>query len=223
MTYMKSVGLGVFAGLVGAAVWAGISYLTGYEVGWIAWGVGALVGVAVRFASKPDVSLTGDGAEDAIREIRAESNQVGPGVVAAAIAIAAVLVGKYAAVMLVIGNPSAIDFQEELLISYVADEVVAEFEAEGRNVNWPEGVDPRFAEAEADYPRDAWTEASRRWEAMSAEARSQFEEETKAAVAAMMSQESKSAWLASFSAIDLLWFGLAAWTAFKLGASGSEE
>ena len=94
---------------MGAAVWAGIAYFAGYEVGWVAWGIGALVGVAVRFASKPDVSYTGDAAEDAIRELHAESDQIGPGSIAAAIAIVAVLVGKYLAVMLLLGNISLDD------------------------------------------------------------------------------------------------------------------
>lgn len=34
----------IFGGLIGALVWGGIAYLTGYEVGYIAAGVGALVG-----------------------------------------------------------------------------------------------------------------------------------------------------------------------------------
>lgn len=30
--------------IVGALIWAAVSYFTGYEVGWVAWGIGALVG-----------------------------------------------------------------------------------------------------------------------------------------------------------------------------------
>ncbi len=37
----------VIAALVGALVWAAISYYANYEVGWIAWGIGGLVGGAV--------------------------------------------------------------------------------------------------------------------------------------------------------------------------------
>jgi hypothetical protein len=38
------------AALVGAAAWAAITVLTKYQIGWMAVGVGALVGVAVRKA-----------------------------------------------------------------------------------------------------------------------------------------------------------------------------
>ena len=43
---------GCAAAAVGAALWAGITVLTGYQIGWMAVGVGALVGVAVRAAGK---------------------------------------------------------------------------------------------------------------------------------------------------------------------------
>ncbi len=44
--------MGLLAGLVaaaiGAAVWAAIAVITNYNIGWIAIGIGALVGVAIR-------------------------------------------------------------------------------------------------------------------------------------------------------------------------------
>ena len=43
---------GLVAAAVGAALWAGVTVLTGYQIGWMAVGVGALVGVAVRAAGK---------------------------------------------------------------------------------------------------------------------------------------------------------------------------
>ncbi len=39
---------GAVAAVVGAALWATISYLTEYQIGWMAVGVGVLVGFAVR-------------------------------------------------------------------------------------------------------------------------------------------------------------------------------
>jgi hypothetical protein len=38
---------GLVAGAIGAGIWAVIAYFTGFELGWIAWGVGLLVGVGV--------------------------------------------------------------------------------------------------------------------------------------------------------------------------------
>jgi hypothetical protein len=48
----KALIAGVVAALVGAAIWGGIEVLTGYQIGWIAIGIGFLCGFAVRFAGK---------------------------------------------------------------------------------------------------------------------------------------------------------------------------
>lgn len=40
---------GVIAMLVGAIVWGAITYFTQYQIGWMAIGVGFLVGIAIRF------------------------------------------------------------------------------------------------------------------------------------------------------------------------------
>ena len=76
---------GIVAGVAGALVWGGITYATKMEVGWIAWGVGFCVGVAVRY-------LAG-GAEHA-----------GLGVMAAGIAIGSVVLGKFLAVHWLVAN-----------------------------------------------------------------------------------------------------------------------
>jgi hypothetical protein len=70
---------GLIGGAIGGFVWALISYLTNYEVGWIAWGVGFLVGLGVRFADH-----LGDGEEGLLQ-----------GVTAAVMAIGAIGVGTY--------------------------------------------------------------------------------------------------------------------------------
>lgn len=44
----KAVGLGVLACIVGAAAWALVSYSTGYQIGYMAIGIGFIVGMAVR-------------------------------------------------------------------------------------------------------------------------------------------------------------------------------
>lgn len=48
----KAIIAGSIAALVGAGVWAGIEMMTGYQIGWIAIGIGFLCGFAVRFAGK---------------------------------------------------------------------------------------------------------------------------------------------------------------------------
>ncbi len=49
---------GVVAAAIGAALWAMISYMTEYQIGWMAIGVGFLVGIAVRqFGKGTDTSF----------------------------------------------------------------------------------------------------------------------------------------------------------------------
>ncbi|MBM4076348.1 MAG: hypothetical protein FJ267_12000, partial [Planctomycetes bacterium] len=39
------------AGILGASAWGGIAYASGYEIGYLAWAIGGLVGVGVRMSS----------------------------------------------------------------------------------------------------------------------------------------------------------------------------
>jgi hypothetical protein len=52
----QNLGLGMIggaaAGLVGAVLWAAVTYLTEYQIGWLALGVGILVGLGVRWLGK---------------------------------------------------------------------------------------------------------------------------------------------------------------------------
>ena len=43
---------GLLAALVGAGIWAGVTIATEYQIGWMAVGIGFLVGLAVQFAGK---------------------------------------------------------------------------------------------------------------------------------------------------------------------------
>jgi hypothetical protein len=49
---------GGIAGVIGALVWGGIIYGTGYEVGYVAWGIGALVGFGVLLGSQEYSGVT---------------------------------------------------------------------------------------------------------------------------------------------------------------------
>lgn len=70
----KSLGVAAAAALVGAIVWNIIASVTGYELGYVAWGIGALIGFAVI--------LTGSSGQTAA-------------IVCGALAFAAIIGGKY--------------------------------------------------------------------------------------------------------------------------------
>lgn len=50
---------GGFAMLVGAIVWGAITYFTEYQIGWLAIGVGFLVGIAIKFFGRGKSMLFG--------------------------------------------------------------------------------------------------------------------------------------------------------------------
>lgn len=265
---MKPLGAilgGSIGGLIGAVIWAVVTYSSGWEIGWIAWGIGGLVGVGVRLGTSGSGGISHGGT-------------------AVIIALVAVLGGKWAAVRLelsafmagddaplgVIADTivaereeagirvpmppeeyaeslremyppdvwsealqrwEAIDPQQQdamralpplanpqIWLVWLADEVVAEFESEGRDVDWPPGMNVESAWREAHYPADVWAEADTRWDAMSEPDRAVYKAQLEQDMA-LGEQEMLNWWfLQSFTIYDILWVGLAVVTAFRLGA-----
>ncbi|MEX0728739.1 MAG: hypothetical protein WEB58_08830 [Planctomycetaceae bacterium] len=71
-----AVTFGLIAGGIGAFIWGGIGYFTGYEIGWLAWGIGAACGAAVG---------AGSGAVD----------EFVSGMIAVVCALGSIALGKY--------------------------------------------------------------------------------------------------------------------------------
>ncbi len=142
MNMIGAVVGGVLGGLVGAVVWATVTFYSQWEIGWIAWGIGGLVGLGVHLGSR---------RQGGIRF----------GTTAVTLAIAAVLLGKLGAAYIELSTFLATD---EAPLSVIADFVVVEREAAGRPVRMPP---EDLAESLQDMdPPDVWSEAVRRWEAM---------------------------------------------------------
>ncbi|MEZ6040656.1 MAG: hypothetical protein R3C20_09120 [Planctomycetaceae bacterium] len=197
----------LIGGAVRAAIWAGITYATNHEIGWIAWGIGLLVGISVRFAA-------------------GESDGFVPGTIAVLGAILALLAGKYAAVHLLVNhelsNADTITVTSEDMCVGIADEVVEEWETAGKPVNWAPGMTVDEAGSEADYPADIWAEAEKRWNEIPPDEQESQLEERRAAIAMltdmMRGQITDAGFKDSFNAMDLLFFALAVYTAFKVGS-----
>ncbi len=134
----------VIGGLVGAAIWAGITYVTHWEISYIALLVGFLAGLGAQLGAKGQ-----------------EGKSLGA--MAAVVAVAAILGGKYMAVHFSVQSFLNEGADEELVISWFADEVVYEKMLDGDAVRWPSGVDPDEAYEKSDYPKDVWSEARTRW------------------------------------------------------------
>ena len=115
---------------------------------------------------------------------------------------------------------------EEFVISYVADQVVGDFEQQGRPVSWPAGVDPGMAQNQGDYPEDVWAEAEGRWAGWTDEERMAFREARESEVRTNIEESlpevraafSAGGFAGSFSPMDFIFFGLGMVTAWGIGS-----
>src|SRR5690606_15610516 len=99
----------------------------------------------------------------------------------------------------------------------MADEIAAEEMDQGRPVAWPPGMDYEHASRQADYPPAIWTQAQSRWDQLGEDARQEMRRE-RIELAAMLGDVARGpSFAAMFSPWDLLWFGLATVTAFRIG------
>ncbi len=212
---IKGLAGAAIGGLAGALVWTLIGYFLNVEVGWIAWGIGALVGFGMA-----------KGAE--------ESTNTMTGVIAAVIALVTIAGGKYAVVYLQVDKALAeamASADSQLTMDDVkvalADQVVEEFTQEGKKVEWAEGMTLETAESQADYPKDVWAEADKRFTGMPEADRDAMlasMKESQAEFMAVFAEEFRSqGFKDSLSPWDALWAILALGTAFKLGSGAGEN
>jgi hypothetical protein len=182
MHAIRWLAAGSIGGLVGAFIWATIIYFAQAEVGYIAWGIGFLVGICIRFSA-------GEDQEGAF-----------PGGVAILISAASILFGKYLAAVMLLGGMS-ID-----LPPTTADDVKLRMANAGTHEY----------ETWSEVPLDKRTEVEGRWNAMSPEVQALSMDGRRQITAGDIFQE-------SFSPYDILWFLLAAVTAYRLGSGTGTE
>ncbi len=204
----------IVGGLIGAAagviIWVLVGYFAHYEVGWIAWAVGFLAGLGVRYAAYL-------GGEDA---------SVGKGILAVLIAIAAIFTAKLLVFTLLVGWSDRaplreladhIRFDQEGMIAHTADGIVKQMTARGESVAWPAGVTPGKASRQADYPPEIWQQAETAWSQLSPDQQKE-QERMWISFAMVVSQAARRPQFDdTFHPLDLLWFGLAIVTAYKVG------
>lgn len=202
---------GVVGGAVGAAVWAGIAYGLHVEIGWIAWGIGFLVGVGVATLSGSQAGLL-------------------TGLMAAVIALASVAGGKYAAVSMVVDDyaKSALKQQTNVTgedaILVFAGQLVEDAEEKGKKLKWPEGIlGLDDAETLDDFPPDIAADATARWNSMEPEVQetvlADLRAFAKADTEARIDEAKADIFKDTLSPFDALWAFLAVVTAFSIGRS----
>jgi hypothetical protein len=203
---VKAAGAALLGALIGAGIWAGITYATNREVGFIAWGIGGLVGLAVRYAAQ-------------------ESEGPKFGVLAAGVAILAIVAGKFLAVSLLVSSINIgdnIQVTDQDMIVQQADEICKDRQAKGKRVNFPAGMALEKAHKREDYPTDVWQEATKKWNALGPAEQQRLIAEEKKEIeqfAGELKGELRNiGFRESFSPFDILWFLLATITAYRLGA-----
>ncbi|HKC41404.1 MAG TPA: hypothetical protein VKC15_17810 [Gemmatimonadales bacterium] len=196
---------GILVGIVAAVGWAVIVYVTGYEIGWVAWGVGALVGLAVaKSAHEPSAVL---------------------GPTAAALAVGSLLLAKVLIVQF--GAPSLI--RNEVLKN--PDAVTAMFMVDMRvHKSFSPELQASLDQVEKNPGALA---ADRRYELIqqvqaeaAARAKAASQRERTAVVGASVDGILKAMGFfgllkSVFSFWDVLWIFLAVSSAFKIAQSGS--
>jgi hypothetical protein len=216
MGYFKWMLGGLIGAAIGGLVWVAVGYFLNYEIGYIAWGIGLLAGIGVSVAAS-------------------DSDQgFSSGIAAVAAAALVIVVSKWAVVNLAIDKELAEaramagenSVSTEDMIALLADEVVEEREAAGKPVTLPE-VDYATATTEQTYPADVWAEGKQRWEALDPveqeRRRDEHNRQMNEFMEAFIAGARDAAFKESFSGFDLLWFALAAMTAFRVGSGGNKE
>jgi len=196
---------GVLVGIPAAVVWTLIVYFTGYEIGWVAWGVGFLVGFAVlKSAHEPNESL---------------------GPTAAIIAVASLILAKVLIVEFAAPGALTKEFlknREMIAVMYLVDmrthkSFSPELQATINQLDGRPGT--LSSEESAVLEQRVEAEARARVEAATPAER---ERVVRAGVTGMLGALGFFGTLKkAFSFWDVLWFGLAISSAFKVAQSGS--
>ena len=216
MQFLRPLAGAFIGAAIGGLVWIAIGYFAEAEVGYVAWGIGFLGGIGGAIGA-------GHNGQSAISGVAA--------VVAAVLVIAG---SKYMVVSLLIDKAfeetaasNVMRVSPESMIVGIADEVVGEFQAASKPLAWPPGMTVEQAESQSDYPTDVWAEAKKRWDELGADEQQHQIAEREAFIQKLMGTFSDDirgdAFKERFSPIDLLWFGLAAFTAFRLGSGSYEQ
>jgi hypothetical protein len=153
--------------------------------------------------------------------------------VAVVLSVLSIIGGKYAAVKIAFSG-SRSPFQETLnridgdtafVVSYLADSVAEAYEGQGRTIVWPDPSDESRDEP-ADYPEDVWSAAQTRWDSMSTADqdayRQRLRDRTSQMAALVQPGMMMEAFKGTFGALDLVFLGLAIFTAWRIAAGKTE-
>jgi hypothetical protein len=211
MAWAFSVVGAVIGGAIGAVVWAAVAYGLHREISWIAMGVGLVTGFGAALpAGKRAGAVTG--------------------LIAAVVALGAIVAGKYVATSMIVDDlmnkelrtVARHQIDDGDMLTHLARDIAKEQTDQGKPLTWPDGVDPKTAAGEEEFPAPVWKEAKASFAAMSASDKDQLQAHLQAKfnqdMKGMVEQIKAEGFSESFSLFDILWFGLALVFAFSAGS-----
>jgi hypothetical protein len=202
---------GLIGGAIGIVIWVVVGYFTHYEVGWIAWVVGFLTGVGVRYAAY----------------LRGEDASSAKGILASLMAIGAIFTAKFLVFTLLVGGrgdenlhnlASQVRFDDEAMIADIASDIALEAVKRGKTIAWPSGVSPETASGRNDFPPSIWQQAQTRWNQLGPKGQQEQKRQRLMLAQTLSELGRRPSFGEFFTPWDLLWFGLAVVTAYKVGA-----
>tara|TARA_R110000737_G_scaffold2923_16_gene9898 strand:+ start:160360 stop:161457 length:1098 start_codon:yes stop_codon:yes gene_type:complete len=216
----------VIGGAIGAAVWAAIVHFTGFEIGYVAAGVGAVTGVGAAIGA-------------------GSTGNTWSGFVAVVVAIVAIISGKaivnsiYMDQLEEIRSSMQLEVNTEITLdSYTdndaiwdfADEMIWDHIDNDKKIHWP---DPKITLEDAvwpeDYPRNIVLRATGKWEELDPEEqleiRQAYIDDMKSFSTSfndMITEEmnTNTSIIDTLTVFDALWFLIAIGAAWQVGSGG---
>lgn len=215
MIFVRALVGGLLGALIGAGIWAAVAYFLNLNSGIIAWGVGALAGFGA-------LKLTTEAGNTA-------------GAAAVLAAVLGVAGGKFATASIAvhhftstIAQISPSTYTDDDLAMILAEKELDRIESIGRThtLQWPKGKDRESAESIEDYPLVVANAARKDLKSKSPAELDAMRASIVAELNTLIAAQSDVTWAAfwdMFTIFDVLWFVLAAVTAWKIGAQDDTE
>ena len=108
-------------------------------------------------------------------------------------------------------------FDDEAMIATIADDLAEEATSRGETIAWPPGISQETASKQNDFPASLWQKAQTRWNQLGPKEQQDRKRERALLAMALSEQGRKPDFGEFFTPWDLLWFGLAIFTAYRVG------
>ena len=202
---VKGLTAGIGVGTIGAILGGLLVYFTNFEIGWMAWVIGAGVGATVAWGS------------DGSRKM---------GMVAVAISILSLLAGRYIPVEISLEKAAKIAKQDlahqlkkdDYMISRLADEIFEQSQGQGHSVEYSFSFLDNTIDVKTEHSKELLQQAKDKWDSMTpAEkkvCRKRDRQQMVMTIDAFIGSMQRETFIRSFKGIEFVFFILGIVTAY---------